>query len=495
MICKNCGSEVSPYITECPYCGNRLRKRAPKLDRDGRGAEKRRARAPTPSLPRLRRGEIPGIRADSRPYATMALVLARRCSAACCGARRRVTLVDLARRSASRGGDWWRVVTAPFVYSNTGYAFVALVAIGALRHAARAPLRPAARCCVFFAGRRRRRRAAPAALDRLPGRARRNGAALGLLCAWAVHDLLGAAPRRGDRRRPARRARVVAVAARRCVASPRPSRIAAVVGGVGGAALGALSRSRCSRRSGQTTRIAPGAPSTSAADRRRPGRVRALGRTPTSRPPEVIASHSSQRRASGTSSAKSRTARRQSRLRRVPPATARLVGVGQQLEHAVDGRHRLRPRPRRRRRWPAPARAGGRAARSRSRRSSRGRRRPARPPAASRLSVVITVDGRGRAALARRPRLSAVDTAPAPSGLVSTSASPARPPALVSTSSGCTIPVTARPYFGSASSIEWPPTIATPASAATRRRRRAGSRQQDLAAELVERERDQVQRA
>ncbi len=36
VVCKSCGSEVSPYITECPYCGNRLRKRAPKLDREGR---------------------------------------------------------------------------------------------------------------------------------------------------------------------------------------------------------------------------------------------------------------------------------------------------------------------------------------------------------------------------------------------------------------------------------------------------------------------------
>ena len=41
VICKSCGSEVSPYITECPYCGNRLRKRAPKLDRDQRVAEKK----------------------------------------------------------------------------------------------------------------------------------------------------------------------------------------------------------------------------------------------------------------------------------------------------------------------------------------------------------------------------------------------------------------------------------------------------------------------
>src|SRR5438105_14199117 len=76
VVCKSCGSEVSPYITECPYCGNRLRKRAPKIDRDGRVTERRRRRPATPSLPRLRQGEIPGIRADSRPYAALALVLA-----------------------------------------------------------------------------------------------------------------------------------------------------------------------------------------------------------------------------------------------------------------------------------------------------------------------------------------------------------------------------------------------------------------------------------
>src|SRR5947207_8917739 len=75
VVCKNCGAEVSPYITECPYCGNRLRKRAPKIDRDGRVAEKRRRRPPTPALPRLRRGEIPGIRPETRPYATAVLTV------------------------------------------------------------------------------------------------------------------------------------------------------------------------------------------------------------------------------------------------------------------------------------------------------------------------------------------------------------------------------------------------------------------------------------
>src|ERR1700734_3844353 len=51
VICKSCGSEVSPYITECPYCGNRLRKRAPKLDRDQQVAERKARRTAPPLLP------------------------------------------------------------------------------------------------------------------------------------------------------------------------------------------------------------------------------------------------------------------------------------------------------------------------------------------------------------------------------------------------------------------------------------------------------------
>src|SRR5438874_9652817 len=76
VVCKSCGSEVSPYITECPYCGNRLRKRAPKIERGGGPPEPQRKRRARPQLPRLRRDEIPGIRADGRPQATIALVLA-----------------------------------------------------------------------------------------------------------------------------------------------------------------------------------------------------------------------------------------------------------------------------------------------------------------------------------------------------------------------------------------------------------------------------------
>ncbi len=74
VVCKRCGSEVSPYITECPYCGNRLRRRAPKLPREHSPQRHRCTRLPVPSLGRLRRGEIEGVRGDSLPYATVALV-------------------------------------------------------------------------------------------------------------------------------------------------------------------------------------------------------------------------------------------------------------------------------------------------------------------------------------------------------------------------------------------------------------------------------------
>ena len=64
------------------------------------------------------------------------------------------------------------------------------------------------------------------------------------------------------------------------------------------------------------------------------------------------------------------------------------------------------------------------------------------------------------------PRFAAVVTAPPPIGFVRNSTSPARPVELRTTARGCTTPVTAIPYFGSGSSIECPPTIGTPASAA-----------------------------
>lgn len=45
VICNNCGSECSPYVTECPYCGHRLRKRAPDLKKVKKQEERDELRA------------------------------------------------------------------------------------------------------------------------------------------------------------------------------------------------------------------------------------------------------------------------------------------------------------------------------------------------------------------------------------------------------------------------------------------------------------------
>jgi membrane associated rhomboid family serine protease len=125
VICKNCGSEVSPYVTECPYCGTRLRKRAPKLERRGDGLEAQRPRRRR--RPRLRRRPRSGAPGAFRPYATLAAIL---------GSAILLLVHEAAGESFSTfaglvvplEGEWWRYLTAPFAYSNVGYLFV--VALG-----------------------------------------------------------------------------------------------------------------------------------------------------------------------------------------------------------------------------------------------------------------------------------------------------------------------------------------------------------------------------
>ena len=192
VVCKNCGREVSPYITECPYCGNRLRKRAPKLDRGGTPKPPKPPRR-RPSLGRLRPGEIPGIRPDRRPYATIALVLAS--IAATVGYRAGAwNLGDIALVGNSTD-ELWRLVSTLFVYSHTAYEVVALGAVflfGWLLERRHGPL---VVLLVFLAGGAGGMYAAVLAGDaELAVGA--NGAALALLAAWAVRDLL--ARRRGE---------------------------------------------------------------------------------------------------------------------------------------------------------------------------------------------------------------------------------------------------------------------------------------------------------
>ena len=186
VVCKNCGSEVSPYITECPYCGTRLRKRAPKIDRDGRIAERVGRRPTATSLPRLRRGEIPGIRHERHPYATLVLVALG--LAGCLIWRTSIINILNLVVLGNPGNQWWRFFTAPFVYDNTGYAFVALAIIavyGTLIERRHGPVVVIVLALVGGAG--GLALASQTSNHQFLGG---NGAALALLTAWAVPDLV-----------------------------------------------------------------------------------------------------------------------------------------------------------------------------------------------------------------------------------------------------------------------------------------------------------------
>jgi hypothetical protein len=185
VICKNCGSEVSPYITECPYCGNRLRKRAPKLDRHGQIAGRGSRRSPSPSLPRLRRGEIPGIRHDAHPYATVTLVILGflGCLIWRTGAVNVGNLVILGHLES----QWWRTFSAPFVYFNTGYAFVALGMVALYGTLLERRYGAIVVLALFLIGGVGGMAVGGIATSLIIGGG--NGAALAMVAAWAVPDL------------------------------------------------------------------------------------------------------------------------------------------------------------------------------------------------------------------------------------------------------------------------------------------------------------------
>lgn len=124
VVCRSCGSEVSPFVTECPYCGARLRKRAPELERTEEGLEAR----PT------RRQRLLGLRPrlpqyTGRPRASLLLVAIP--------AVMLVTGTLLGRNEIEMGAlgvpseaEWWRFISAPFVYGDAGLLFaIALVTL------------------------------------------------------------------------------------------------------------------------------------------------------------------------------------------------------------------------------------------------------------------------------------------------------------------------------------------------------------------------------
>jgi len=128
VVCKSCGAEVSPYVTECPYCGARVRKRAPKLEQRDGGLEATKTRRELRQERRRERKAKRQALTAGRPVATYALIL--------------IPAIALLIRIAS-GGDLqafgavsvpfesgpWRFLTAQFAYLSVGYLFAVALAL------------------------------------------------------------------------------------------------------------------------------------------------------------------------------------------------------------------------------------------------------------------------------------------------------------------------------------------------------------------------------
>lgn len=165
-VCSSCGQQVSTFVTECPYCGTRLQKRAPRLDRkDGdleallrlpthepdrtlrerEGDEdvvvplKRKRRSLAPKVPKsstAKPRKLPG-RPKRRPkkqsssyategkaYATFAIVLI---SLIGLPVQQLLTANDLLLLDGSAA---WRAVTASLLFTNTWSALAVLTTFG-----------------------------------------------------------------------------------------------------------------------------------------------------------------------------------------------------------------------------------------------------------------------------------------------------------------------------------------------------------------------------
>ncbi len=135
VVCRSCGSEVSPYVTECPYCGQRLRKRAPKLEREGdeiRVHESRREKRKRERRERAaRRREGFELNLAVRPYATGVTLLIGAILIVLGGAVP-LGLHEIGAVVGPVGDQPWRYLTAPFVYDDVGYFAIVGLAIGVL---------------------------------------------------------------------------------------------------------------------------------------------------------------------------------------------------------------------------------------------------------------------------------------------------------------------------------------------------------------------------
>jgi membrane associated rhomboid family serine protease len=237
VVCQSCGEEVSPYVTECPYCGTRLRKRAPKLELRGDELAPRQSR-------RARRRQARAQRTDrltERPYAVIAAILIPALIVLLRVASPSLDTFGLGGILGPVGGDWWRYLASPFIYPDIGYLFVASVGIAIFGVAVEQRLGAIPTAVLIIACGALgmvvadAMETAFAPSNDVLYAAGGNGIALGLLAAWAV--IRGAEARS----RPGEDVEVIgaAIAAAVLIMLPLVDDYANVFAGLGGAVVGA----------------------------------------------------------------------------------------------------------------------------------------------------------------------------------------------------------------------------------------------------------------
>jgi membrane associated rhomboid family serine protease len=194
VVCKSCGSEVSPYVTECPYCGTRLRKRAPKLERVGDEVRVREGRADRRRRKAAERRERLAERAAARDLASqpLATIVALLAAAVVLVVERasNLSVFDLGAIVGPVGDEWWRYFAAPFVYDNIGYLFACGLAIAIFGPAIERRVGTVATALLVIGCGALGMLAADgldaAFGDGIPVASGGNGVALGVVCAWLV---------------------------------------------------------------------------------------------------------------------------------------------------------------------------------------------------------------------------------------------------------------------------------------------------------------------
>ncbi len=176
-------------MTECPYCGHRLRKRAPKLEREGDEIRVHRSKREKRRRARAERSTARTIDLDGRPVATALTILAG-ALILIVGRSVPLSLDGTGAIVGPVGSEAWRYVSAPFVYDDVGAFLVLATAIGVFGASIERRLGSLATAILILATGTLGMLAASAAssggLTDVLVAAGGNGVALGLLGAWLM---------------------------------------------------------------------------------------------------------------------------------------------------------------------------------------------------------------------------------------------------------------------------------------------------------------------